>query len=362
MIAAFFQRFFIATPYLTSALAVLCLLIFSQPSQALCPEADSTHSLSVALDNDLFVPGTRDQDYTAGMTISYTSKQSDNPWNLLDAPLAGADRLFLGLTSLEDTATSSLYTVEAGLYGFTPEDKTAQQANSDDRPFASLLYVSSSREYLNERQTSAWQSRLTVGVLGLEAFANLQNAVHQVTGSTDVQGWDSQISDGGELTARYQLSKQSLINGTSDTVQLKWAQQVSVGYLTEASLSISARAGHFGSGSGQNWWHFNPELASYGEQRTSPSGLGTERYFFAGVSIKARLYNAFLQGQFKHSEVSYKHDELNHLLLEAWAGYSHSFGDYQLTYSLRGQSSEVKTGTGDRNLLWGGITLGKSWL
>ncbi|MCP4769762.1 MAG: lipid A deacylase LpxR family protein [Gammaproteobacteria bacterium] len=79
--------------------------------------------------------------------------------------------------------------------------------------------------------------------------------------------------------------------------------------------------------------------------------------------MKARAYNVFLQGQFKDSEVTYDSDELNHGIVEAWVGYTVALkGGYSFTYSIRGHTSELKHGTGDRNVVWGGLLITKSFI
>lgn len=111
------------------------------------------------------------------------------------------------------------------------------------------------------------------------------------------------------------------------------------------------------------WSSFNPELTSYGEKSSYSSNAKSvnEHYFWAGVAVKARAYNAFLQGQFRDSAVTYEHRQLNPLLVEAWAGYTFAFKQgYRISYVLRGHSSEIEGGAGDRNLLWGGIIIARS--
>ncbi|WP_350145354.1 hypothetical protein [Haliea sp.] len=77
----------------------------------------------------------------------------------------------------------------------------------------------------------------------------------------------------------------------------------------------------------------------------------SDSYWILGAAVKARGYNAFLQGQFRHSDVEYDRGDLNTARVEAWAGYSHSFGNgFRLTYLLRGHTSELERGTGDRIL------------
>ena len=48
------------------------------------------------------------------------------------------------------------------------------------------------------------------------------------------------------------------------------------------------------------------------------------------------------------------------ILAEVWAGYTHGFlAGTELSYVLRVQSSEIKSGTGNCMLAWGGLVLSK---
>ena len=81
----------------------------------------------------------------------------------------------------------------------------------------------------------------------------------------------------------------------------------------------------------------------------------------AGFAIKARAYNAFLQGQFRDSSVTYEQAELRPWLVEAWAGYTFAFQNgYRISYLIRGHSSEIRQGAGDRNLIWGGLIIARN--
>jgi hypothetical protein len=163
---------------------------------------------------------------------------------------------------------NSVYTIEGGLYGFTPSDMSTSRPDHNDRTYLSIFYLSSAHERFDLQTKNAWQSRLTIGVLGLDVFSSLQRNIHESTGSDPARGWGNQISDGGELTVRYQLSNKSAINIEMPGMDADFSQQLSVGYITEVSVAISARMGVLGS----NWWYFNPELTSYGEQRSGNYG------------------------------------------------------------------------------------------
>lgn len=319
---------------------------------------DSRSSRSFAFDNDILVPGSRDQDYTYGLSLSFTGGGVEDHWASLHAPLGWLDqRVGLG-RGVSNTVESSK--IEYGLFGFTPEDITLAEPGQDDRPYASLVYVSSTRERYDPAYQLSWQSTFTLGVMGLSIVGEIQDLVHSSFDGKRPQGWQNQISDGGELTARYSVARQRLLYQSGSGLEIKTTLQGSLGYITEASWSLSLRTGKIQT----PWISFNPELTSYGEKST-PSDVGrvTENYFWTGMSVKARAYNAFLQGQFKDSVVTYDSDELNHGIVEAWAGYTVALDEgYSFTYSVRGHTSELKEGVGDRNVVWGGLQITKTFI
>jgi hypothetical protein len=317
----------------------------------------STRSWAVAFDNDILVPGHRDQDYTYGINFTQTGENAREASFSLVRPLETLDN-WIGFKR-SDISIQNTYSRELGLFGFTPENITQSEANPDDRPYASLIYISSSHEQVDLVNNLAWKSTLTIGLLGTGLVGELQNITHQSTSSKEAKGWNNQISEGGELTGRYLIARQRYFEGSSDNLEIKSTVSASVGYLTEASWSLSMRAGQIHS----PWSSFNPELASYGEKSSYSSDAKSinEQYFWAGLAIKGRVYNAFLQGQFRDSAVSYDPNELRPLLVEAWMGYTFAFKKgYRISYVLRGHSSEVEQGAGDRNLVWGGVIIAYS--
>ncbi len=312
-----------------------------------------------SIDNDLFTPGTsKDADFTGGLALTYAGARGKKYWNVLDTTLASID----SLSGTGDEESSVTPSIELGVYGFTPEAIDSAELLENDRPYASLVYLSASRIYQKQPWGDAWFSSLTIGALGLDVFGDIQNDIHRLVNNEQAEGWHNQISDGGEITFRYQLAYLDYWerNRKNPSRQFKTTYFASVGYLTEVGVAVSTRQGLISSPSNR----FNPELISYGERVNevvaTPTG-GDENYFWGGVAIKARLYNAFLQGQFKHSEHTLEQDELRPLLLEAWAGYTLTLGrDFKFSYVIRGQSSEVRSGEGDRNLLWGGLVLSQT--
>lgn len=314
-------------------------------------------SWAIAFDNDVLAPGNRDRDYTYGMNLTYSGASAIDADISLKTPLAIVDS-WLGVDHLAANARNN-YSVEIGLYGFTPNELERETINETDRPYASLVYLSSSHEQIDLDKNVAWNSTLTVGVLGLSWVGDLQNAAHRETAGKDARGWNHQISDGGELTGRYVVARQHYIESFSDSFEFKSTVQASVGYLTETSWGLSFRTGKIIS----PWASFNPDLISYGEKSTYSSNTTTtnEHYFWSGFTLKARFYNAFLQGQFRDSDFSYSYSELRPLIAEAWAGYTYAFRQgYRVSYVLRAQSSEIKHGDGNRHVVWGGLIFAKT--
>lgn len=318
----------------------------------------STSSWALAIDNDTLAPGLRDQDYTYGLNFTYSGSKAKDLWVSLDRPLRHIDGL-LGVDNLSQQDIDN-HSLEVGFFGFTPEDIKVAEANPHDRPYASLLYLSSAQEQVDPLNHIAWKSTLTIGALGLNLVGEFQNQLHEQIDANQALGWDNQISEGGELTARYAVARQQYLGTIFDEMEVKSTLQASVGYLTEVSWSLSVRDGKYHS----PWSSFSPELASYGEKSTYTTSTKPilEHYFWAGITMKARAYNAFLQGQFRDSAVTYERGELNPLLVEAWIGYTLAFTEgYRVSYVIRGHSSELKEGAGNRNLVWGGIIVAKTF-
>ena len=308
---------------------------------------------AVSFDNDILVPSSRDQDYTYGVALTLAGSKVSDYWATPFRPLGWLNKQ-LGLRTERSGSRQSL---EFGAYGFTPEDISIAEANAEDRPYASLVYATAIQDFDTSRPNVSWRTSLTLGALGLNFVGDAQNAVHDITDSQRANGWRNQISEGGEITARYSIARQQVIPTRFSKLELKTTAQASVGYLTEASYGVSVRYGNIASG----WKSFNPGLANYREQANqSVDQLGvSESYWTFGATFRARAYNAFLQGQFRDSAVTFSRDELNIGIVEAWAGYTTSIGSYRLSYLLRGHTSEVRDGIADRDLLWGGLTISR---
>ncbi|QGX40902.1 lipid A deacylase LpxR family protein [Permianibacter aggregans] len=337
------------------------LVLLSPVTLAADPEPAET-GWAFYIDNDLLTPGHRDRDYTGGFSLTRSGRDVADGFASLEPVRASIDRLF-GVQGLYQDNGLTRHSQEVGITTFTPADLDDLNAQQGDRPYASLLYFSQSTAHIDPHREVAYLSTLTVGLLGLELIGELQTDLHKAFGATEPQGWDNQISNGGEPTFRYSVARTARnwsgsfagFEGESTT-----ALRASAGYLTQLTFGMATRVGEIHS----PWWSYNPQLADYAEKTVPVAAAegGAEQYFWAGFSVHWRLYNAFLQGQFRDSAVTFSANELEPLVAEAWLGYTlASENGWRFSYVLRAMSSEIKNGPGDRSLIWGGLTISQAF-
>lgn len=323
---------------------------------------------SAAIDNDLFGPTNEDRDYTGGFALTVANHEAP-PIAALNRKLhswldrrIGLDRLMNG--SFE--AVDEQWAAEVGVRLFTPDDIEATYAISDDRPYSNLVYLSSARQRLDRYRTTLWQSTVTLGLLGTSVGESLQTAIHRRTGTSAPMGYDYQISDGGELTGRFAVARHRLA-ASGATRRLSWDASYSIeagiGYLTDASVGLNVRVGRVTS----PWWTAVGKNADYTGQAAPVAARSMYRgsqdaYVFAGFRLRARVYNALLQGQFRDSEVTFRSADLNRALAEAWIGMTVEADQWRVNYVIRHQTAELRRGVGSRALTWAGIEIGRRTL
>lgn len=319
----------------------------------------------IVFDEHLLTDGTKDEDYDGGGEVTFSGKRGGPIGRALDRALGFVDDKLCPPGRFSARDWESAYAFATGLVIFTPRDLSARGVLAGDRPYASLFFLSAGRRYVSSEAAVAYDSSLTVGMLGLAAAETVQSTLHHLTGSVQPQGWSHQISAGGEPTARYSAARQALLAEFGATPwhgDLKWTVAGSAGTVTEGSLALSMRWGRIES----PWWSFTPEQNMY-VQETQPllpalaRGAPLEVFAFAGARAKARPYDAFLEGQFRASDLTYHWGELNHLLGEAWGGIEmRTPSGWTLQYLARWESPELRTGTGARSFVWGSIQVARS--
>ncbi|MEJ8566423.1 lipid A deacylase LpxR family protein [Elongatibacter sediminis] len=344
-----------------------------QPGRSGWPQHDEVANLdaepwnsgwSIAVDNDLLAGHDKDRDYTGGLAVTLGGKRASESALSLDPALSWLNRkLPTGAFHAVEGERPPDHSLQFGLAVFTPDIRQAGPVH-DDRPYASLAWLSNSQYLLHPLGSEAFQSTLTVGLLGTSIGEWTHKAVHRLVGSDRPEGYAHQISDDGELTARYALAYHRLLasgRGERSGYDVKLMAGGSIGYLTEADVSLGIRWGRIAT----PWWRFYPDVADYGAQPpAAPSagyGRGRDRYLWANFKLRARAYNALLQGQFRDSPVTWSSSDLHHLQAEVAVGLVIPLPGFDLNYAFRVQTREIRHGQQPRFVTWGGVTLSRSF-
>lgn len=325
--------------------------------------ADCT-SIGANLDEHLLVDPPRDKDYAGGIAI-YAARGS-NGCGKHRAP-AWEERFQSRLWGTIDLGAGRIRstTVGGGLLVLTPGALADRQLVPGDRPYASLLYLSDSMRSVADDAQSAVEATATFGLLGLGLAQSLQDALHHVTGSVQARGWSHQVSSGGEPTVRIGLSRQALWTESSrhgtPRSDLKWTWLANAGTVTDLGLAVNGRIGRIAS----PWWSADPEQNTYADDFESAivsSAQGhPELFLMAGARVRVRVYDAFLEGQFRHSDLRYSASDLHPLLLDAWLGAQWTLPNgLVVRYLARFQTPELRHGLGARNLIWGSLEIARA--
>ena len=341
-------------------LACVAALVATAASRGAAADAAANRGWTLRIDDDFLALQERDADYTGG--FAYTLND--------DGPV-GPRWLARALDWIDETlrvphsgSPAEPRAFEIGLQLFTPRDLTAEEALPDDRPYANVLYASSSSLARDEDRNVVRQTTFTIGVLGLPLVGDLHRALHELLQSPLPNGYAHQISDGGEPTFRYAFSSQRLLaSGTHDErpYSVRFGFTANAGYVTDASAEIAIRSGP----ERVPWWSAPPPLTDYaGQPPIRAAGAASQRgvVLEGGLAVRARVYDALLQGQVRHSDVTFAWGELNHVLLEAWFGVSTELeGGLAISYSLRWQSPEIAAGLGSRSFAWGTLSFARGF-
>lgn len=317
---------------------------------------------TVYFDNDSLTPIQRDEDYTGGVAVTLAGRRAQHAWVSADTALGLIDSLFLPASV---DIRLQLHSLQVGGLAFTPGNIKESAVRDGDRPYASLLYLANGRSYIGDGSGPVYHTSLSIGLLGTRIVPEFQNGFHGAIGANKPKGWDHQISDSGEPTFRYTLTRQDLAlaghtAGNTD-YEVKHSVAGSIGYLTEGSVALSWRWGRINT----PWWAGPPDRVEYIAEPAPATGGSSalnpgvrELYVWGGIKGHARLYNSFLQGQFRDSDLEYDYSEVRPLIGEAWIGITAQIvGEYRLSWVMRYQTSELKQEPGDRSMVWGGLVL-----
>lgn len=324
-------------------------------------EAEEPTRWAVSIDNDALTGATDDRDYTAGVSAALTGPDARRYAALGYRALEWLDRQS-GAARLHRSSHAAYQQdgVQLGLLMFTPDDIANPGLLGADRPYANVLFLEHSHYGLDTERRVMYESTFAVGVIGSRLAARLHEELHELVGDAEPRGYGYQISNGGELTARYGFARHAVVaaggGGRGRAHDVHYTLGASAGYLTEAVASLGLRWGSLGS----PWWT-GMHAGSYGiggaASRFDGHGVSDSSYLWAGLTLRVRFYNALLQGQFRSSALTLDAADLERFVLEGGVGFTKDFGALELTYALRLQTPEIHSGLAARNVAWAGITI-----
>ncbi|MDZ7641084.1 MAG: lipid A deacylase LpxR family protein [Desulfurivibrio sp.] len=266
---------------------LLALVVF--PSRG-WPAAESGEALVLVLENDIF--HNTDRHYTNGLQLSWISG---------GATAAPAWAVEISRLVPWFPAGSEIHHGYAfGQSIFTASDITIEQPAPDERPYAGWLYGSVGLGVESGRRLDLLA--LAVGMVGPASLAEqTQKFVHQLIGSPEPRGWDTQLGNEPGLIASYQRSWRGLATSTLAGRQLDFTPHLGA---VLGNVYTYSRAGLT--------LRYGPRLPDdYGPPRIQPGlpGAGDfspvadfSWYFFAALEGRVVARNIFLDGNtFKNS-------------------------------------------------------------
>jgi lipid A 3-O-deacylase len=173
---------------------------FAHSAGAEEPQKNSeTGTLNLVVENDSLAG--RDQDYTSGIQISWTSGPDETPSWAVDTAH------WLPLFA-DDGDVRINYGIGQNIY--TPRDISLENPPANDRPYAGWLYGSIG--LMDETETRLDQLQLQIGMVGPASLADkAQTWVHGIINSTKPRGWDHQINNEPGIVLTYLRSWRAFV-------------------------------------------------------------------------------------------------------------------------------------------------------
>ncbi len=344
--------------YINSCAFIFCLFIlnafhFSLYAEEVEKKKEHNSGIGFYIDQDMFVPfSNEDRDYTMGFAVEFFWAKEKGLY-----PLDGLVKTAGEWLGIEKSDEDIVYSFMLGTLAYTPDDLSDSQPIYNDRPYSSLIYLSNKRVLTDGKNALA--AEVLLGLIGSKLPGEFQAGFHSMyreafdleptDDPVEPKGWRHQISDGGELTLRLRLTNSRVQEKLSipKKLDVTTTMGLSLGFQTNANLGFAIRAGKLRS----PFWSLPYDPVNRGN--FVPSKAEDEWYFWTAFNARFVAYDALLQGQFRHSEVTFNYDEIEHVVYDGGIGLTLGFDESQLTISANMKSADLKILP--RKQIWGGI-------
>ncbi|USI28548.1 lipid A-modifier LpxR family protein [Alteromonas macleodii] len=301
--------------YKWQGLFLVLSFLISFPSGGTEENRQQDAYFAVYFDNDVLLDVLgdtfgEDRNYTMGLGIIWAPKTPANNW-FYPVHDSLTEKLGLGHHSQRSGQISELGFTRYKLTGtaFTPEDLSQFGVIEGDRPYSFLLNYGIEQTTVFATENSeianyAEKTELSIGIWGLQVGEAVQTFIHQnISGSQIPNGWDNQISDGGEPSLFLRREQKWLVKPSVINSRWKWdiatTLDIGLGYQTYVQTGFDIRIGNT-----QIAEFYEHDFISLGsqtkileEESNSPTGM----YLYLGYRLTGNIYNVGLQGQFKRS-------------------------------------------------------------
>lgn len=342
-------------PFRTFIFCVLFLNVFN--SMVLAEQIENTKEnssgIGIYIEQDMFVPfSNEDRDYTMGFAVEFFWAKEKGLY-----PLDGLVKKAGEWLGIKKSDNDIIYSFMLGVLAYTPDDLSDPNPIYNDRPYSSLIYLSNKR--VRTDGENALAAEVLLGVIGSKLPGKVQAGFHSfyrhaadldpTEDPVEPKGWSHQISDGGELALRLRLTNSRLQEKLSipNRFDLTTTMGLSVGFQTNANLGVAMRVGKLRS----PFWSLPYDPVNRGN--FVPSKAKDEWYLWSALNARFVGYDALLQGQFRHSDVTFSYDEIEHVVYDGGVGLTLGFEKSQLTISVNTKSSDLKLT--NRQQVWGSI-------
>ena len=311
------------------ALIAFCALALTWGSA----QAADHPTFNIITENDSYISITGDRHYTNGIYFSWTSASR---------PEAGTFLQYLMLPATGDAQWRTGYFLGQAI--FTPENLSAFNPPSTDRPYAGWLF-GGARLYRDNGNTLD-KIEASVGTVGPAALgSDVQKFWHAaiVQGATHPNGWHDQLRDEpGLVLSEERIWRLPLARGP-----------VEAEALPEANLSAGNIYDYAGAGGMLRFGH--NLAADWGPPRIAPAEQGSDFqtvnsfswYVFAGGEARAVARNLFLDGSSFHAGPSV---DKKSLVADINAGAALLFPHTRVIASYTHRTREFRGQNGDDEL------------
>ncbi|WP_082894126.1 lipid A-modifier LpxR family protein [Balneola sp. EhC07] len=270
---------------------------------------------------------------------------------------------------------------------FTPDDLRKMNPVIGDRPYSSVVWLGLNFNWLDQKLYTKQSWEFNIGAIGIPKIAeSIQTAIHKPQNEHNTkppynpEGWDNQISHGGELTVLLSYSRKKLITKNAietealnnDLNKGKFKSQLvrtihlDVGHILQGGFGLEFRLGKLDLRN----WHFNPSRNT-DAITVAPGSFGKkikyfnrkrirEIYFYGDLRASVLLYNGSLHGQFRSSNYTLPWRETGFVYGSSRIGFMLKGKDFLFSPYVAMKSPEFWN-KNSRVHTWAGFTINRTF-